>query len=341
MANGLLDMVIGEKMANALRQYVSDSMPGGLLNPETPKLGGLLNKGANELASELRAYGATNKAALDDPSWDNVKAAVGANMAAAGMAPMGMIAYHGSPHKFDKFSLDKIGTGEGAQAYGHGLYLAEAPEVARTYSADRAYVGAAMQGNPIAMNYDDPAWIAQKTIDELGDPSKAKAHLEMVQRTAARFQPPETKEAVQGAIDMIASGSVARKGNLYKTDIPDEAVARFLDWDKPLSQQAPEVQAAFRKHVGDSQFNAESAWNMIKDKTGGEAYQTLAGRNQHLVSGGLADQGIPGIRYLDGGSRSTGQGTSNFVAFDPEMIRILERNGQTTGAQPWKPGEWK
>jgi hypothetical protein len=32
-------------------------------------------------------------------------------------------AYHGSPHNFDRFSLDKIGTGEGAQAYGHGLYL--------------------------------------------------------------------------------------------------------------------------------------------------------------------------------------------------------------------------
>src|SRR4029079_2118814 len=34
-------------------------------------------------------------------------------------------AYHGSPHDFDKFDLSKIGTGEGAQAYGHGLYFAE------------------------------------------------------------------------------------------------------------------------------------------------------------------------------------------------------------------------
>jgi hypothetical protein len=55
----------------------------------------------------------------------------------------------------------------------------------------------------------------------------------------------------------------------------------------------------------------------------------------------IKKQGIPGIRYLDGGSRSAGQGSSNFVAFDPEMIRILERNGKATGLQPWKPGEWK
>ena len=46
-----------------------------------------------------------------------------------GLAPMGWTAYHGSPHKFDKFQLDKIGTGEGAQAYGHGLYFADAPDV--------------------------------------------------------------------------------------------------------------------------------------------------------------------------------------------------------------------
>lgn len=34
-------------------------------------------------------------------------------------------AYHGTPHKFDEFSLDAIGTGEGAQAHGWGLYFAE------------------------------------------------------------------------------------------------------------------------------------------------------------------------------------------------------------------------
>src|SRR5574343_76169 len=52
--------------------------------------------------------------------------------------------YHGSPHKFEKADSSKIGTGEGAQAYGHGLYWAESPETAKTYvqepsktSADR------------------------------------------------------------------------------------------------------------------------------------------------------------------------------------------------------------
>jgi hypothetical protein len=49
----------------------------------------------------------------------------------------------------------------------------------------------------------------------------------------------------------------------------------------------------------------------------------------------LANEGIPGIKYLDGTSRTAGDGTRNFVMFNPEDIRILERNGVATGQQPW------
>jgi hypothetical protein len=40
---------------------------------------------------------------------------------------------HASPHQFERFSMDKIGTGEGAQVYGHGLYFAENPRVVDEY----------------------------------------------------------------------------------------------------------------------------------------------------------------------------------------------------------------
>ena len=42
----------------------------------------------------------------------------------------------------------------------------------------------------------------------------------------------------------------------------------------------------------------------------------------------LRDAGIPGIRYLDGGSRGAGQGTSNYVVFDSDLTEILKRNGE-------------
>ena len=231
-------------------------------------------------------------------------------------AAVGMTAWHGSPHKFDKFDLSKIGTGEGAQAYGHGVYLAEAPEVAKGYQASTTNGfglpnGQNVQGvaNVIAMRGEGAA---RKMYADLGkdlEPTIAKA-----------------KEAID------------KHSSLYKTDIPDEAVARFLDWDKPLSQQS--IGLPYNKEFG----AYEVLGRMIPEThTGALAYQSLTNGMEKDFAGAakrLFDAGIPGIRYLDGGSRAAGQGSSNFVVFDPNMIRILERNGQATGAQPWKPGEW-
>ena len=215
---------------------------------------------------------------------------------------IGHIAYHGSPYKFDKFSLDKIGTGEGAQAYGHGLYLAEHPEVATQYSKmfDKNQV---------------PATQLQKLRDAAPKGSAEWSHYDDLMKTGIQ-------------------------GSLYKTDIPDEAVARFLDWDKPLSQQAPEVQAAIGRLKN---ANPSGYQKLVDAQLGGPLMEQATGRDlyQSLGRDAFNDSGIPGIRYLDGGSRSAGQGSSNFVAFDPEMIRILERNGQATGLEPWKPGEYR
>lgn len=43
-------------------------------------------------------------------------------------------AYHGAPHEFDKFSTSKIGTGEGNQAFGWGLYFSTLKNIAQYYA---------------------------------------------------------------------------------------------------------------------------------------------------------------------------------------------------------------
>lgn len=284
------------------------------------------------------------------------------NRTATGFAPLAMTAWHGSPHTFDKFSLDKIGTGEGAQAYGHGLYLAESPDVAKGYQ-EKLSKSVSVQGRkldsipadgPLAnahnsvitniqggMKPEDAIRAAAKYWDDASNEMLGFMQSNPELASHIKKEASSRADIAKHAKAMNPADFYLDPGNLYKTDIPDEAVARFLDWDKPLSQQAPEVQRAFKSHIGEFQSNPEKAWELIKDKTGGEAYSTLAGRNQHLVSDGLNSAGIPGIRYLDGGSRGTGTGTSNFVAFSPDLIRILERNGQPTGAVPWQPGEWQ
>jgi hypothetical protein len=107
----------------------------------------------------------------------------------------------------------------------------------------------------------------------------------------------------------------------------------MLDWDKPLSQQAPEVQKALVKL-------RETTGATYTDKARGESILELLGKatqgdspfsqRQITASQQLRGAGIPGVRYLDQGSRGAGQGSSNFVVFPGEesLLTILERNGQ-------------
>ena len=224
----------------------------------------------------------------------------------------GAVVWHGSPHMFDQFDAAHIGKGEGAQAYGYGLYLADAPEVGGQYAR---------------MHLTGPANVAHVAGRNGGD---AMAAL----RRAYPGMPAQWYESA------IRKGADA--GNLYKVDLPDEHIAKMLDWDKPLSQQAPEVQEALAKtknkqlravvDYASSPYSTPGLEGEVK--TMGEAIKLL-GMNASPAKGSatLAKQGIPGIRYLDGGSRGAGAGTSNYVVFpgNENLLRILERNGVTIG----------
>src|SRR6185437_4229507 len=75
---------------------------------------------------------------------------------------MGIKAYHGSPHDFDAFDLSKIGTGEGAQAYGHGIYMAENPSVAESYRT------AGPAGNVPPPTYKAPSDVLASNAEDFG-----------------------------------------------------------------------------------------------------------------------------------------------------------------------------
>jgi hypothetical protein len=265
----------------------------------------------------------------------------------------GAIVWHGSPHKFDAFDSSKIGTGEGAQAYGHGLYLAEAPGVAteyrRTLSAGVPEVlvnGKRVAGTPFnsaantlalsrdKITRDDLATYLQSRIDELGASADPLAR-------AGLLEAKKAKASLDKARDVVVNYD-GTAGNLYKVDLPDEQIAKMLDWDKPLSQQAPEVQRALRELAESGDEESIARWLLSKGndphagalfKASGAAMPgvdlTASYPGSAQMSAALRGRGIPGIRYLDGGSRGAGTGTSNFVVFPGEenALRILERNG--------------
>jgi hypothetical protein len=203
--------------------------------------------------------------------------------------------FHGSPHKFDKFDMSKIGTGEGAQAYGHGLYFADTPGVAASYR----------DGNSMQLGIDRANW-----------------HFNKITKPEIDVPFPEPKG-----------------GNLYKVDVPDDAIAKMLDWDKPLSKQNDHVKAALQKINHPAVKEAlERDWQprklveTLEDTLGVEKQARGYPQGVTRRVGGesetsriLREAGIPGTQYLDAMSRGAGSGTRNYVLFDDSLARIVGR----------------
>jgi hypothetical protein len=237
-----------------------------------------------------------------------------------------IITYHGSPHTFPptannplgEFDPMKVGTGEGAQAYGTGAaYLAEAKKLAEGYAGANAGRAAAFDG----------------LIDLLPKPAQMEVYKAM-QMTDGPFK----KAKIDDIVSRFPESSPvfqANTGNLYKVDLPDEHVAKMLDWDKPLSEQHPSVQSALAKLDPDLYHPTGNEYS--PDEVGAETYLRMANsplaKNQSDASEVMRNAGITGIRYLDAASRdAAGKGTSNFVVFDPKHMNILERSGATPSA---------
>jgi hypothetical protein len=260
----------------------------------------------------------------------------------AGLAPvrgaslgMGFRVFHGSPHDFDRFDMSKIGTGEGAQAYGRGLYFAENQGVAEQYSKlpiqlqeIESRVAAAAAGGTV----NDPAiktaknfLIGRADFDEAVQAAKAAASDPNVSPAdAARFS--------AAAEWMKANERTLRhKPNLYEADI-DAEPEDFLDWDTLARKAPPEVlekvnraiNAASPHHGGVERFLAQWEGSPV---TLGELFQDVTNRvdDPDAFIAALRAEGIPGIRYLDQGSRGKGDGSRNYVVFDDNLISILNK----------------
>jgi len=239
-------------------------------------------------------------------------------------------AYHGSPHDFDKFDISKIGTGEGAQAYGHGLYFAEAEGVARDYRNRLGGVDIQIGGQPHISN-NLPEELAHIALYDTGDINKAIAKLQEVSRSNNAM--PE-RAAVRWLEENKDKITVSRPGKMYEVNI-NASPEQFLNNDRMLSQQSPHVQEALSKfdlRLRDPVTGRPAP--QYGEPVGREIYDKLSMRmpgdlpsRDSAASATLRNAGIPGIKYLDQGSRGAGQGTSNYVVFDPSIIEILRKYG--------------
>lgn len=276
-------------------------------------------------------------------------------------------AYHGSPHLFEKFDTSKIGTGEGAQAYGHGLYFAENQAVAQGY-----HEGLGDKPKGLTAKLDDKEdWHTAAPADRTGmnelwgriSPyniktdadaarvlARAKTELEKTIHnvdTGAIKVHPHDAEGYREALRLLNEDRVkfepprGHGGALYKVSLKPNK-EDLLDWDKPLSEQSEKVRAAVQsllknkevarriEALGDNP-TMQAVYGAIGrgiTHSGWRGYGAVGEKADAAASAALSKAGIPGIKYADAGSRTKEGGTHNFVIFDHNDVEITHRNGE-------------
>jgi len=279
------------------------------------------------------------------------------------MARQGLIqpimTYHASPYKFDRFDPTKVGTGEGAQSYGVGAgYVAQNPRVANEYfkaftnveDAPLMYKGKRVDtpwNDEISQRWEDVIQKNKFNQEQIEDFQGVLGNLSQVNnmqdvKSVVRDLTPSQKNIYKRYVEPELSKPENLEAYMYKVDVPDEAVPKMLDWDKPLTEQTPEVQEALKKlgisvdkkqlkEFDDALLRAlqtdekVTLPNQPSNPTGAEIYQRLISGSPETTSAKLNESGITGIKYLDAFSRKdTPNQTYNFVPFDPENMKILE-----------------
>ena len=263
-------------------------------------------------------------------------------------------AWHGSPHRFDSFSTDAIGSGEGAQVYGWGLYFTETKEIADWY---RERLGSA-QGpsfedlqeyfTPGRVTNVQPDGWADRVVSFEGDPQTEQWHVVVesvkmdasgdwqtrprpgTSRARRSHQTAPTTKQIEADL-----GRSIKPGATYKVNLAPEA-DEYLLWDRPLSQQSDKVRAALERYAettgGGWSPNAaprEAAFTYMENEqhTGQTIYRDLT-RNEgddRAASEALLAAGIRGVKYLDGNARGRNKGASfNYVIFDDSDVALEE-----------------
>jgi hypothetical protein len=232
--------------------------------------------------------------------------------------------------------MSRIGTGEGAQAYGHGLYFAENEGVARQYREMLSGLPKTADGDLFSKlpwaGRSAQKWGREALDDAIksgaaGDDAIRLAIDDLSKRgnmaSASHVRQPYY-DAANALGGLLGKKWEVNPGRMYEVNInarPEE----FLDWDKPLAQQPSTVRNVVDPRLKADFPDIEASAPWIK---GNEVWQAVArteGKNN--ASSALREAGIPGIRYLDQGSRNAGQGSSNYVVFDDKLIDILKKYG--------------
>jgi hypothetical protein len=154
-------------------------------------------------------------------------------------------AFHGSPHmfapdpsnKYGKFKTSEIGTGEGAQMFGHGLYFASSKAVANWYR--RAL-------SDVHWKYKNKRIVGATLIDAMTDDSPAQYVLGLLNDNITKVTKTHINKALAN-IDMYITkiGGDIERNKIRLTGNSSRMLMKFIQDDTNKINQL----TAFRKQV--------------------------------------------------------------------------------------------
>lgn len=304
---------------------------------------------------------ATPKPRISSPGVEKQQASSFNNIITENGEVYNQSAYHGTPHSFEQFDLGAIGTGEGNQAHGWGLYFAADKKIADERYRKRLTNDQYVIETDEATYYFDiekQDWVDKKTGQPVGGMSTPLGHA--VWEIGFREGNVQAAlKALKGQRDALIeendSSNAQRldflirtiklleekkfnyrkdNGSLFEVDIPENDV--LLDEDKPLNEQPLSVRKAILEYYKSRPDNYVTEGITIDDldsQKGGQFYKDVvfqmqsegAENPQKAASELLNEYGIKGITY-DGARDGR-----CFVVFDDKAISIINRYNQSVG----------
>ena len=235
-------------------------------------------------------------------------------------------AYHGTPHTLapeagaplGRFRTSKIGTGEGAQAYGHGLYFAGKQDVAQWYfeNLNKEYLYDGKEYNPSDIRHEAAKIVAKHKMDYESALAEVESRLYLSEDSPYL-------QKLHELVGMEKHAKISPKGSVYKVELAPKD-NEYLLYDKTLGEQPKGVQDKLKKFLREQE--GEDTWQYRQEQDYRDiTNNVLDDMPEAEISRRLKEAGIPGIKYLDGASRSKGEGDYNYVIFDEADVTVTEK----------------
>ncbi len=244
--------------------------------------------------------------------------------------------YHGSPYSFDKFTTSKMGTGEGAQAFGWGLYFTDVKGIAEGYA--NALAKAKFDSKSFGKENEGIANRAILNIESAGSVDKAINFIEGL----INKNPKGDNSKSQEIIDFLKENKDKFKveKNLYKVSLHEGKTPSQYDWlvwDKHATKAQIEKVINVLRNAEDL---SQRGRDLLRELTtpilrmnnyyGKDLYYALSdAMGQKKASLELLKQGIDGVKYpaesIARGTNSDNARGFNYVVFDENAITVKDK----------------